>query len=347
MNNDLLNHYDREATCTYNDERYSVRDNGTVYRHCKDGRRKSKLDEVWTFGSSVKRDGYLFIGKESVHRIVATAFLGPPPLKELVVDHINTITSDNRPQNLSWETRGKNSLLNPNTVRQIEIGYGSVEMYVMDPDGPKPEKLHSSFEWLRSIPKNAAEGIFRPYLDWVKSRGRHWDTTFHTWFAKYRFKEIEVPEPVDEKELLAKMDIEQQAYEKYIQATSKEPFTRPKCKKCSSPEARQFLHIIPTSCWKCSAEMKIALIDIEHVIVGPCGFSNDEIKIATECGALLKENYSQARNERYLSNTCPSCKSLTGDWFLHHYYDQEEMETGILVGTICLGCEQKEIQEKQ
>jgi hypothetical protein len=86
--------------------------------------------------------------------------------------------------------------------------------------------------------------------------------------------------------------------------------------------------------------------DIEHAIVGPSVFSNDEIKIATECGALLKENYSQARNETYLSNTCPSCKSMTGDWFLHHYYDQELMETGIPVGTICLSCEQKEIQEE-
>lgn len=87
--------------------------------------------------------------------------------------------------------------------------------------------------------------------------------------------------------------------------------------------------------------MKIALLDIEHAIVGPSGFSNDEIKIATECGALLIENYSQTRKERYLSNTCPSCKILTGDWFLHDYYDQEERETGIPVGTICLSCEQK------
>lgn len=273
MMDDLLDYYDREAICTYNDERYTVRDNGAVCRHCKEGLRKRKLDEVWMFGSSVKKEGYLFIGKEPVHRIVATAFLGPPPLKELVVDHINTITSDNRPKNLSWETRGKNSLMNPNTVRQIEIAYGSIEEYVMDPDNPIPGKLHSSFAWLRSIPKKASEGIFRPYLDWVKSRGLHWDTEFHSWFNKYRFIEIEMPEAVDEKELQAKLDIEQQAYVKYIQAASQEPFTPPKCKKCSSTEASQFLHIIPISCWKCSADMKIALIDIEHAILGPREFS--------------------------------------------------------------------------
>lgn len=345
MMDELLDYYDREAVCTYNDERYSVRDNGSVYRHCKDGLQKRKWDEVWIFGSSIKKEGYLFIGKEPVHRIVATAFLGPPPLKELVVDHINTITSDNRPKNLSWETRGKNSLVNPNTVRQIEIAYGSVEAYAMDPDKPLPGKLHSSFEWLRSIPKKAVEAIFKSYLDWVKSRGLHWDTEFHTWFNKYRFIEVELPEPVDEKELQAKRDKEQQAYEKYIHAAPKAPLTRPKCKKCSSPKARQFLHIFPIHCWRCSAEIKIALLDIEHVIVGPSGFSNNEIKIATECGALLKENYSQARNEKYLSNTCPSCESMTGDWYLHHNYGPELMETGIPVGTFCPSCEQKEIQE--
>lgn len=343
MMDELLGYYDREAICTYNEENYSVRDNGAVYRHCKEGLRKRKLDEVWTFGSSIKREGYRFIGKEPIHRIVATAFLGPPSLKEFVVDHINTITSDNRPQNLSWETRGKNSLISPNTVRQIEIAYGSVETFVIDPAKPLPGKLHPNFEWLSSISKKVTEGIFRPYLDWVKSRGLHWDTTFHTWFNKYRFLEIEAPKPVDEKELQAKMNIEQQAYEKYIQAASKEPFTPSNCKKCSSKLVRQFLHIIPISCWRCSAEMKIALVDIEHAIVGPSGFSDDEIKIATECGALLKENYSQAKNEAYLSNTCPNCKSMTGDWFLHHYYDQEERETGIPVRTICLSCEHKEI----
>ncbi len=342
----FLDYYDREAICTYNDERYSVRDNGAVYRHCKEGRRKRKLDEIWTFGSSIKREGYLFIGKEPVHRIVATAFLGPPPLKELVVDHINTMKSDNRPTNLSWETRGKNSLMNPNTVRQIEIGYGSVKAYVMSPDKPLPGKLHASFEWLRSIPKKAAEAIFKSYLDWVKSRGLHWDTEFHTWFKKYRFIEIELPEPADEKELQAKRNKGQKAYEKYIHAAPESSLTRPNCRKCSSPEARQFLHIIPIHCWRCSTEIKIALLDIEHVIVGPSGFSNDEIKVATECGALLKENYSQARNETYLSNTCPNCKSMIGEWFFHDYYDQELMKTGIPVGTICLSCEQKKSQEK-
>ena len=46
----------------------------------------------------------MFAGKV-VHRLVAFAFLGSPPLKDATVDHINRDKSDNRASNLRWATR--------------------------------------------------------------------------------------------------------------------------------------------------------------------------------------------------------------------------------------------------
>ncbi|QDU20570.1 NUMOD4 motif-containing HNH endonuclease [Urbifossiella limnaea] len=43
----------------------------------------------------------------AVHRLVALAFLGPPPSR-YVCHHINAVKDDNRPQNLVWLTIGQN-----------------------------------------------------------------------------------------------------------------------------------------------------------------------------------------------------------------------------------------------
>jgi hypothetical protein len=93
--------------------------------------------------------------------------------------------------------------------------------------------------------------------------------------------------------------------------------------------------------------MKIALIDQEHELVGPREFSCEQVRIATERGALLKENYSRTMEERYLSNTCPNCNAMTGDFYLHHHYDPEQRETGVPVGAICWSCRQQEIRAKR
>ena len=132
-----------------------------------------------------------------------------------------------------------------------------------------------------------------------------------------------------------------------IRESSVTTYTRVKCKKCSSPLSRQYLHVIPSSCWKCGAAMRIALIDRENAIVGPREFSGDHVIIATERGALLKEKYSRTMGERYLSNTCPNCESMTGDFYLHHHYDPELRETGVPAGAICWSCKQREARAKQ
>jgi len=46
--------------------------------------------------------------REYVHRLVAFAFIGPPPSPEHVVNHINCDPSDNRVENLEWVTSTEN-----------------------------------------------------------------------------------------------------------------------------------------------------------------------------------------------------------------------------------------------
>jgi exodeoxyribonuclease VII small subunit len=59
----------------------------------------------------------------TVHRLVATAFIENPEEKA-EIDHINTIRTDNRVENLRWVTRSEN-FLNPLTrVRNSEARKG-------------------------------------------------------------------------------------------------------------------------------------------------------------------------------------------------------------------------------
>lgn len=67
--------YTEVKDCTYKDEHYSVRDNGAVFRHAKNGHKPRKLDEQWLFGTKNEKTGYMTIGGHRVHIIVATAFM--------------------------------------------------------------------------------------------------------------------------------------------------------------------------------------------------------------------------------------------------------------------------------
>ncbi|WP_353622863.1 HNH endonuclease signature motif containing protein [Aliirhizobium terrae] len=120
----------RRREVEYEGERYLVRDNGAVFRRNKHRQKRRPLDADWTFGRKTPTTGYMLIAGVPVHRIVCTAFAGPPPVSTHIVDHIDTNRSNNRPDNLRWLSRLENVLLNPISVRRIILVYGSLDAFL-------------------------------------------------------------------------------------------------------------------------------------------------------------------------------------------------------------------------
>ena len=161
----LLDQFDRELETIYRGDTYRVRDNGAVYRLRRPGKRKRPLDEVWTFGTPNDARGYMYVGSEVVHRIVATAFHGEPSDKH-IVDHIDTNRKNNRPENLRWITRLDNVLQNPVTRRRIEIAYGSMDAFFENPRAPMNSEGSKNFEWMRTVTKEEAQESRRRLERW-------------------------------------------------------------------------------------------------------------------------------------------------------------------------------------
>ncbi|MBR5645288.1 MAG: HNH endonuclease [Treponema sp.] len=167
--NNLIDDFKREITCIYENEKYSVRDNGAVMRHERENGMKRRLDAVWTFGNVDKANGYLFLAGVRVHRIVTTAFLGAAPGKEYVVDHINTNKQDNRPDNLRWVTKLENIILNPITCKKIMYLTGKPIDYVLQ----NIEILHnielsSDLKWMRSVTEQESKNCYENLLQWAE-----------------------------------------------------------------------------------------------------------------------------------------------------------------------------------
>jgi len=158
-----------ESECVYKDERYSVRDNGAVFRYPVDGKRARPTDNNWTFGKLNSKTGYLKIASVRIHRIVATAFHGQPPTKEHVVDHIDTNKQNNRPDNLRWVTRLENILLNPITARRIELICGSIEAFLTDPSKFRNKFQEPNYEWMCTVSVQEAQSSKTRLLAWAES----------------------------------------------------------------------------------------------------------------------------------------------------------------------------------
>lgn len=87
-----------------------------VYKETRNNRWGRIVYEVSNYGR-VKKNGVLFkcninngyysFGRFYVHRAVAELFI-PNPDKKLCIDHINTIRTDNRVENLRWVTQKEN-----------------------------------------------------------------------------------------------------------------------------------------------------------------------------------------------------------------------------------------------
>lgn len=187
--------FEMEEFCTYRGEEYRVRDNGSVLRQAKAGKRRRPLDEIWTFGTPSKSDGYMAISGHKVHRIVATAFLGEQPSKGHIVDHIDTNRRNNRHDNLRWITRLENILLNPVTAKRIEYLYGSIEDFLADPCNPKNGTLTADFEWMRTVTKDEAEYSLERMLVWAASGRPSGGGSLGDWIFRRSAALVEEPRP--------------------------------------------------------------------------------------------------------------------------------------------------------
>lgn len=165
-----INDFMQEKTCMYKGEIYSVRDNGAIMRHCRDGMRMRKLDEMWTFGNPNVHTGYMEFGGERVHRIVATAFHGKAPSDQHVVDHIDTNRRNNRPNNLRWVTKLENILLNEITRKKIELRCGSVEAFLNNPTLLNGyENDDKNFIWMKNVTPEEAKNCLDNLKRWAKT----------------------------------------------------------------------------------------------------------------------------------------------------------------------------------
>ncbi|MCZ2101297.1 MAG: HNH endonuclease [Chitinophagales bacterium] len=164
-----LKDFKQESECLYKDECYSVRDNGAVLRHTPINKRTRPTDNHWTFGKPNSKTGYMEIASVRVHRIVATAFHGEPPTKEHVVDHIDTNKHNNRPDNLRWVTRLENVLLNPITVKRIELVCGSVEAFLTNPSKFRDKFQEPNYDWMCTVSIEEAQASKERLLAWAES----------------------------------------------------------------------------------------------------------------------------------------------------------------------------------
>lgn len=172
----MINDYKEVKECIYKDEHYSVRDNGAVMRHLREGKKPRRDDGVWTFGVKNSQNGYMHIGSHRVHIIVATAFLGARDSKVYVVDHIDTNRCNNRVENLRWFTRLENVLNNEITRNKISYICGGIEKFIAN-----PSILHErlglfadpSLDWMRTVTREEAavayENIKRYWAEQVKN----------------------------------------------------------------------------------------------------------------------------------------------------------------------------------
>lgn len=196
LNKDLayvdINDYDVINDCLYKGEHYSVRDNGSVLRHQRDGKRKRNLDDVWSFGIPNKNTGYMYFCGERVHRIVATAFHGPAPSDQYVVDHIDTNRQNNRPDNLRWLTKLENILNNEITRKKVELICGSIEAFLENPEllyGHESED--NNFSWMRTVTKEEAKISLERLTEWAKTSTKLNGGTMGEWvFHRNKMDEI-------------------------------------------------------------------------------------------------------------------------------------------------------------
>lgn len=160
-----INDFTKEFEVMYKNEKYTVRDNGAILRHSRQGKGVRSFDEVWTFGKPNKM-GYMVHSSARVHIIVNIAFNGVAPSKQHIVDHIDTNRQNNRPENLRWVTKLENTLGNPITRRKIILLCGSVEAFLKNPQCLGDSDFDPNFSWMRTVNPDEAQVSLERLLKW-------------------------------------------------------------------------------------------------------------------------------------------------------------------------------------
>jgi hypothetical protein len=88
-------------------DRYEVSDAGQI-RNIQTGRvRRLRPSNKGYFVAIIYRDRAF--KTVSIHRMVALAFLGPPPFEDALVGHKDNIKTNNAIENLEWCSHGENT----------------------------------------------------------------------------------------------------------------------------------------------------------------------------------------------------------------------------------------------
>ena len=90
-------------------EDYWIERDGTVW---STKRLRPKVLAIQTTPHGHKRVGMMIGGRnlpQLVHRLLAFAFIGPPPFEGAYVRHLNDVPDDNRIENLAWGTAQDNA----------------------------------------------------------------------------------------------------------------------------------------------------------------------------------------------------------------------------------------------
>lgn len=191
-----INDFNLEVECVYKNERYLARDNGAVCRLVRKNKKLRPNDNLWSFGKLNEKNGYLEFSSERVHRITATAFLGEPPTKEHVVDHIDTNKQNNRPQNLRWVTRLENVLLNPITAKRIAYVCGSVEKFLADPEKYRDLFPEPNLSWMKIVTIEEGKNSLERMLKWANSDNKSTGLSLDKWiFNREKIQTPSVPQP--------------------------------------------------------------------------------------------------------------------------------------------------------
>ena len=161
--------YDKKVEVYFRNEHYTVKCDGSIYRHKKPGKKCRPLDCNWMFGNESESHPYLTVSGIRVHQIIATAYHGVSPGPGYVVDHIDTNCRNNRPENLRWITRLENALLNPITRKKIEYHCGSIESFLENPSQMNDYSNLLNYSWMGLVTKEEAQNCKERMLEWAKT----------------------------------------------------------------------------------------------------------------------------------------------------------------------------------